>query len=482
MRSRLPAPAGLVRVRPWVATGVLCMGLFVIGVDITVLNVAVPSLAAALRPAPGVLEWILDGYTLALACGVLAAGAVADRYGRRRAFASGLVLFALASLAGAVATSAPLVLAARLVMGAGAALVMPATLATISTLFLQPHLRRRAVACWVLVAGLGGLAGPLLGGQLIEHYGWRAGFWLNLPVLAATLLACRWVPETREPEAPRVDVRGAALAGAASLGLVFAIIHGGHHGWGWPVALALTASLACGAGFAGHARRSPQALLPSGLWRTGRFSASVVVLACTAFGLFGALLMATFHAQTRLGDSPASAGARLLPLAVGMALGAGIATAVGPWRGERIVSVGGLLLMAVSYLPLFTGSDVGAGRLALFMVAAGTGAGLAALPATLAVLACVPAGRAGIGSAVNDATREIGAALGIAVTAALLTGPYTTGNVAEQNTALQQTAAASSVVALLAAAVASAGRARPTSSVRQVIKETTPAHGSAPHR
>ncbi|MFJ6752765.1 MFS transporter [Streptomyces sp. NPDC091266] len=455
------------------------MGLFVIGVDITVLNVAVPSLAAHLRPAPGMMEWILDGYTLTLACGVLAAGAFADRYGRRRAFAGGLVLFLLASLAGAAATSAPVVLGSRLVMGAGAAMVMPATLATISTLFLQPQLRRRAVACWVLVAGLGGLAGPLLGGQLMQHYGWRAGFWINVPVLAATLAACRWVPETREDQAPRVDVRGAALAGAAVLGLVFAIIHGGHHGWGGPAALALAASVACGTGFTVHARRTPHALLPSGLWSTGGFGASMVVLAGTAFCLFGALLMATFHAQARLGDSPASAGARLLPLAAGMVLGAGIAAGVGPRWDERRVVAGGMLLIAVSYLPIATAADVCAGRLALFLVTAGAGAGMAALPATLTVLACVPAGQAGIGSAVNDATREIGAALGIAVTAALLTGPYTTGGIAQQHTALQQTAAAGGAVALLTAAAAGAGRTRPTSPARQAIKKETLARGGA---
>ncbi|MFJ1767952.1 MFS transporter [Amycolatopsis sp. NPDC088138] len=441
------------KTKPWVATSVLSMGLFVISLDVTVLNVAVFPLSADLRPGPGLLEWILDGYTLTLACGVLAAGAIGDRYGRRRLFACGLMLFTVASVAGAVANSGLVVLSARLLMGAGAALVMPSTLATIGALFPRPRERRWAVAWWALMAGLGGLSGPLLGGYLVQHYGWRAGFWINVPVLVLTLAACRWVPETRDRDAPRVDVRGAALSGMAVFSLVFVIFWSGQHGWGWPAWSGLAASAATSAGFVMHSRRTPEALLPAGLWRVSRFRVSVLVLAASAFCFFGALLLVMFHAQARLGDSPASAGARLLPLVGGMLVGFAVA-AVTPPAAERAVTAGGMVLFAAAYLPLVSTMDADGSRLAWFAAIAGTGAGMAVLPATMTVLTCVPPNRAGVGSAVNDATREVGAALGIAVTASLLTGPYLSGDVTRQHTALQQAAVAGAAVALLTVAAA----------------------------
>ncbi|MGW1287573.1 MFS transporter [Streptomyces sp. NPDC002586] len=191
----------------------VCLGLFLLGLDLTVLNVALPSLEDDLRPGVTALHWIVDGYALVLGGTVLTTGALTDRIGRRRAFVTGLAVCGTASALGALAPAPWQVIASRCVLGAGAALLMPATLALICHLFPEPQLRRRAIAVWTAVGGVGGLAGPVVGGWLVEHFSWRAAFWLNLPIAVIAITLALWlVPEVRSTRCEPVDVPGALPA------------------------------------------------------------------------------------------------------------------------------------------------------------------------------------------------------------------------------------------------------------------------------
>ncbi|MBQ1095045.1 MFS transporter [Streptomyces sp. b94] len=318
---------------------------------------ALPSLQSGLRPGPQGLLWVADGYTLALACGVLAAGAWSDAHGRRRAFSLGLALCGAASVGGALATGTGQVVVARLVMGCGAALLMPSTLSLITVVFPDPAARRRAVALWTFVASLGALAGPVIGGVLVGHYGWRGGFWINVPVVVLALAATgRWVPESQHPRPGQADRTGTLVVTGGLLDLVWSIISGPVRGWTNP-AIGATPRRCCRPGSFTTGVSPPQP------WCWPGCSSP-----CSARCSAGMLLVASGFAFLAL--APPTAG-------------------YGPALGYQLV--------------------------------AGFGAGLAAAPATEAVLGAVPGERAGTGAAANDLIREVGGTLGIATLGSLLT-------------------------------------------------------------
>lgn len=413
--------------RPRRALAVLCTGLFLIGLDVTVMNVALPSLQSDLHPGPQGLLWIADAYTLALACCVLAAGVWSDTHGRRRAFTLGLALCGAASVAGGLATGTGQVVAARLAMGCGAALMMPSTLSLITVVFPDPAARRKAIAVWTFVAGLGVLAGPVLGGLLVEHYGWRAGFWINVPVVVGALAVTgRWVPESRHPRPGPPDRAGIGAVTCGMGALVWSIIEGPVRGWTDP---------AIGAGFTLAAlafafllrweKRHPAPLLPPRLFTDRRFTAAVAALAWMFFALFGSLFLLTLYLQTQLHLTPAQTGLRLLPLAAALGAGAGASLLIAPRWGDRFAVTTGMLLVASGYGFLALAPPAcGYGPALGYQLVAGFGAGLAATPATEAVLGAVPGERAGTGAALNDLVREVGGALGIAVLGSLLTAHH----------------------------------------------------------
>ncbi|MGW6925650.1 MFS transporter [Streptomyces sp. NPDC054950] len=362
-------------------------------------------------------------YTLALACCLLAAGVWSDTHGRRRAFTLGLALCGAASVVGGLATGPGQVVAARLTMGCGAALLMPSTLSLITVVFPDPAARRKAVAVWTFVAGIGALAGPVIGGLLVEHYGWRAGFWINVPVVVLTLAATgRWVPESRHPRPGPPDRAGMAAVTCGMGALVWSIIEGPVRGWTDP-AIGARITLAAGA-FAfltWWEKRHPASLLPPKLFADRRFTAAVAALAWMFFALFGSLLLLTLYLQTQLHYSPAQSGLRLLPLAVALGAGAGASLLIAPRWGDRLAVTTGMLLVASGYGFLALAPPAsGYGPALGFQLVAGFGAGLAAAPATDAVLGAVPGEQAGTGAALNDLIREVGGALGIAALGSLL--------------------------------------------------------------
>lgn len=410
--------------RRYAATTVMCCGLFLLGLDLTILNVAIPDLQRRLEPSMAQVQWIVDGYALVLGGTVLALGAVTDRMGRRRAFITGLAICGAAGTAGAVAEAPAQIIAARCGMGAGAALLMPATLSVITNLFPEPALRRRAIALWAVIGSAGGLTGPLVGGWLVEQFSWRAGFWINLPVAALTIALALWlVPETRAARSERLDLLGAALASAALLTLIWAVIEAPRLGWtSTPVVTGYVASAVLLVVFVRQQSRCAHPMLPLWLLRTGRISASALAMAMSAFGTYGALFLMTLYLQGILGYTPWQAGVHTLPLLGALGLGAVLALPLLARGEETPPIILGLLLSAVAFTVLAgTQADSGYPRLVVFQLIAGVGGGMVAAAATEAIMNAVPPDRAGLGSAVNDATRQVGACLGVAVQGSVLT-------------------------------------------------------------
>ncbi|MGW5117279.1 MFS transporter [Streptomyces noursei] len=417
-----------VRVRRPAAVGTVCLGLYLLGMDLTVLNVALPDLQRDLHPSAAEAQWIVDGYALVLGGMVLSTGAVTDRIGRRLSFACGLALCAAVSVIGALATSPGVVVIARGGMGAGAALFMPATLSIIRNLFPEPVLRRRAIAAWSAVAGLGTLTGPVIGGLLVEHFSWRAGFWINVPVaLTAVLLAVLLVPETRAGRAERPDVVGTVLSAAGLTTLVWAVIEAPAKGWGSePVTIAFTASGVLLGALAIWQSRARAPMLPSFVLRDRRIVGGAVALALTSFAILGALFVLTLYLQNVLGYTPLEAGLRTLPQSVAMAVGAATALPLLNRYQERVPVVLGLLLASAAFtLWTRTTSGSGFGLLLTVELVAGLGVGLVSAAGTEAVMSAVPPDRAALGSALNDATRQVGASLGVAVQGSVLATVYT---------------------------------------------------------
>ncbi|MFD3330540.1 MFS transporter [Streptomyces sp. NPDC058701] len=413
-------------VHRWAATLTVCLGLFLLAIDLTVLNVAVPDLHTDLQPSMSQIQWIIDGYALVLGGCVLATGSLTDRIGRRRAFTTGLLLCATASLLGALAQEPEQVIAARGAMGAGAALLMPATLSIIHQLFPEPELRRRAIALWTAVIGVGGLTGPVLGGWLVEHFSWRAAFWINLPVAAiAITLALILVPESRAPRTP-VDWPSIILSAAGLLALVWAFIESPTHGWtSTPVLTAFGAAALLLTGFIVRQHHARFPMLPIPLLRIPSISMGAAALALMSFACFGALFVVTLYLQGVLGYTPWQAGVRTLPLPAGLVLGAAAALPLGARWGNRLPIVTGLLITTASFAVLATTTATsGYGHLLVFQAVAGAGAGLTVAAATETVMGATPGEQAGLGSAINDATRQVGSALGVAVQGSLLTTLY----------------------------------------------------------
>lgn len=417
-----PASAGR-----WKATAVLCLGLYLLGLDATILSVASPSLERALNAGTAQIQWISDGYALVLGGIVLATGAVTDRIGRRRAFTAGLALCGAAAAAGACADSASGLIASRLVMGAGAALLMPATLSLITNLFPERELRRRGIAAWAAVGAAGTATGPALGGYLVEYSTWRAAFWINVPIaLCAILLAYRYVPESRAPRAEPVDFTGALLSALCLLTVVWAVIEAPSRGWSSPAVLTAFVSAALLlTGFAAHQTRSQHPMLPLALLRRPQIGGAAAVLALLMFALLGTFFVLALYLQTILAFSPWQAGLRTLPIPAALIAGAVLATPAIIRFGTRTTMLAGLVVVAAGLAVLATTTVHSTyDRIALFEILTGLGAGLTATAGTEAVMAGVPATHAALGSAINDATRQVGAALGIAVHGSVLSDIY----------------------------------------------------------
>jgi EmrB/QacA subfamily drug resistance transporter len=419
-RSDLPDP------RRWWTLVVLSASLLVIGLDNTILNVALPTLESDLGASSSQLQWIVDAYMLVFAGVLLTAGALGDRFGRKRALTLGLAVFGLGSGLSALATSPDMLIGARAIMGIGGAFIMPSTLSIIMAVF-PAHERPKAIGVWAGVSGLGIAIGPVAGGWLIEHANWNAVFLVNLPFVVAALVAGRWlVPDSKDPAAPRLDVPGFALSIAGLTTLVWAIIEAPARGWTDPTILtAFGISAAVLGTFLAWELRALEPMLDIRLFRNPRFSGASAAITLVFFAMFGSIFFLTQYLQGVLGYSALEAGLRVTPVALGLILGGPISAKLAARVGTKIVVSGGLLLVALG-LMLVTQFAVDSSYdiVAAHLIVLGFGMGMAMAPATESVMGSLPVEKASVGSAVNDTTRTTGGALGVAILGSLLASQY----------------------------------------------------------
>ncbi|XVQ15988.1 DHA2 family efflux MFS transporter permease subunit [Spirillospora sp. CA-255316] len=415
--------------RRWWGLGALALALLALGFDLTILNVALATLSDELDASTSELQWIVDSYALVFAALLLPAGLLGDRFGRKRLLLAGLALFGAASLAGALADGAGAVIAARAVMGIGAAIVMPLSMSMLPAIFPAEE-RTRAVAVWSASMALGLPLGPLLGGWLLENFWWGSIFLINVPmVVVGGLAVALLLPETRDPAAPRVDWAGSALSMAGLVALVYGVIEGPVRGWTDPLTLgAAGGGLALLTAFVLWERRAREPIMDMGLFRERRFVWALIAGTTGTVVMAGALFVLPQYLQVVQGNDVLGTGLRLIPMLLGLMVAGVVTERLTGRTGTKPIMVAGLFLLAAG-LGLGALTDTGDGYpyTALWLSVAGLGVGLAMVPAMDTVLECLPEGQAGRGSGLVQALRQTGGALGIAGLGSLVSSVYRDG-------------------------------------------------------
>ncbi|CDZ89525.1 MFS transporter [Rhodococcus ruber] len=413
--------------RQWWALAALALAVLTLGFDITILNVALPTIATDLSASTSALQWMVNAYVLVMAGLMLTCGALGDRYGRKRLIAVALVVFGAASAAAAWAPTAGWAIGARAVMGVGAAILMPVAFAVVAALF-APRERGKAVAALVMATGIGIPLGPLIAGYLLEHFWWGSVFLINVPLAAAALAAIAAVlPESRDPDPRRLDVVG-ALSSTAGLSIgVYAVIAAPTRGWTDPVVIAcLLAAAALLTGFARWELRTGDPMIDLRLFGRPQFLWSSVAGMLVSFGLLGILFVIPQYMQLVAGHDAFGTGLRLLPLIAGLVIGAPAGERLAARLAYRVPVAAGLAALAAGVtLGATTSITSGYGFVAGWLFLAGLGTGMALAPAMDAVLDALPTEHAGAGTAVTMTLRQVGGALGVAVLGSVLAQGYT---------------------------------------------------------
>ncbi|SMG19695.1 drug resistance transporter, EmrB/QacA subfamily [Rhodococcus rhodochrous J3] len=409
----------------WAGLAVLCLSLLIVVMANTSLIVAAPGMLRDLQLTSADMQWIIDGYTVPYAALMLLFGVLGDRYGRRRALLAGLIAFAAGAVYGSFADSAGDVIVARIVMGVGAAVIMPATLSLLVAMF-PVHERARAIAAWAATSGLAIALGPLLAGWLLESNSWGSTFLINVPIAAlAAIAALILVPASKADDLTRTDWVGGALSVAALGGIVYTIIEGFHFGWGTGVIATSIGSVVAAVLFVGWELRHPRPLLD-----VRRVADRTVGGACMSVLLlflvaFGAIYFVAQQFQFVLGYGPLETGLRLLPLAATVSLGAALSGRLAPRLGARILVGAGMIAAAAGILTL-TVTD-GASGFTPFLISLlllGLGIGLATPPSTDLIMGGFPDSDLGAAGGLNDTAVEFGGSLGIAVLGSILATTY----------------------------------------------------------
>lgn len=412
-RPELHAPAPASR---WAMLAVLCASLLLVAMDATILNVALPSLIDHMEPSPMEQLWIVDLYGLVLGGLLITCGAIGDRFGRKRLFIAGFVLFGLASVVAATAHTPAQLIAGRALLGVGGAMVMPSTLSLIRNIFTDDRERTMAIGIWAAVAGAGAAIGPLVGGQLVEAFGWSAAFWLNVPVVVVTVIAGLWLlPEYRAPQHGRLDWFGAVLSVLGVVALAWGIKHvakGNPAVLDWVILVASAVLLGL---FAYRQSRSADPLLDVRLFRNRAFTAAALATLLAMLAIGAALFLISLWLQYIHGYSPSQAGVRTLPAAIATLLGS-LST---PWLMERVgvrVLMGfGLGALTVGFVVLAAVPNTTYPLVAMILACLGIGDGVAITTAAAVLVSAVPAERAGQAGAVEETNYELGIGLGVAL-------------------------------------------------------------------
>ncbi|WP_284232021.1 MFS transporter [Mycobacterium antarcticum] len=416
------------RIRPALVLTVVLIAALAINVETTIVNVALPTLNTELGASTRGLQWIVDAYNLAFAALVLAGGTVGDKFGRRGTLIAGLALFAASSVAAALCTSTESLIGARLVMGMASALIYPTTLAIITDTFRDPRQRAAAIGVWGAVTGLGVAVGPILGGALLESFWWGSLFLALVPIaIVAAIGAAVWVLRSGRDDTTRLDRGGLVLSVVMLSALVYTIIEAPDRGWGsaatlFGFAVAATAVVV----FAWWERRTADPLIDVRLFTNLRFSAASGAVTVAFFALFGFIFLITQFFQLLQGYGPLETGVRILPVALSIAVGSVLGTRLAVTRfGTKAVVFIGLLMLGAAFFWIATiDIDVSYLVVAGQMVLLGGGLGLTTAPATDSIMGVVRPEQAGAGSAVNDATRQIGGTLGVAVLGSIFSTLY----------------------------------------------------------
>ncbi len=403
----------------------ICLGYFMVILDATVVNVALPALGRDLGGGVSALQWVADGYTLVFAGLLLSGGSLGDRLGGRRVFRGGLVLFTLASAGCAAAPSVAALVIARLAQGLGAALLVPSSLALLRAAYDDPRERARAVGIWGAVAGIAAASGPVIGGLLVSAATWRAVFLLNLPVgLGALLLAHRHVPRGGDRTGAGLDPAGQMAGVAALTSLTLGLIEGGNSGWTSPSALVpLLAFVPLAVVFLALEQRAPDPMLPLGLFRSRAFSSAGFVGLAINLGFYGQLFVLSLYFQHVRGWSALATGLALLPEGIFVALSSALSGRAMARVGTRLPMLFGLVLGGAGLAALaVAGRSTSYALLVPPLVAAGFGMAFTMPAATAAIIEAAPADRAGIASGVLNASRQAGGAIGVALLGTLVGG------------------------------------------------------------
>jgi EmrB/QacA subfamily drug resistance transporter len=426
--ARTTRPGGkTMRSKPMILVALL-LAAFLINLDTTLVNVALPAMVRQLHATTTQLQWVVDSYNLVFAALLLTFGSLSDRFGRKGMLLAGLAVFSAASLAGGFTSSPAQLIAARSVMGLGAAMTFPATLSLISNVFTERGERARAIGLWGAIAGVAIAMGPIVGGWLLEHYSWASIFIAMAPVAAVAAIGVALVvPTSKDPAAAAVDIPGLVLSSAAMAVLVFTIIEAPIYGWAAGRSVAgFAASAVLLAAFIVRERRAAHPMLDVRLFRNLRFSAASGAVTVSFFTLFGFIFLMTQYFQFVRGYGPLSTGVRLLPVALSVGAGSVAGTQLAVRAGTKLIVTTGLVATAAFYgwVAMTTSATISYGIIAAQMVVYGLGMGLTSAPATESIMGAISRRKAGVGSAVNDSTRLIGGTLGVAVIGSVYASVY----------------------------------------------------------
>ncbi len=415
--------------RRWWVLAVLAISVFLVVVDNLIVNVALPTLQRELNASTTSLQWIVDSYALVFAGLLLAGGGIGDRYGRKRSLQVGLVVFAACSGMAAFANSTNSLIFWRGAMGIGAALVFPATLAIITNLFVDPIERAKAIGLWSAVSGMAVAFGPVVGGFMLQHFWWGSVFLVNLPIVAISLIAgSRLIPDSRNPDAHTLDKVGFLLSVIAVGALVYTVIESPHWGWGSAKSnLGFGIAVFTLIGFVLFESKKQDPLLEVTFFKNARFSAATGSIGIAFFCLFGFTFLVTQYFQFVRGYDTLSAGVHTIPFAVGAGVTAPLAARAALKFGTKRVVALGLFNMSVGLL-IASRMDAHSsywGHVIIGMVLMANGLSFVTSPSTDAVMGSLPKEKAGVGSAVNDISREVGGTLGVAVVGSVFVSLYT---------------------------------------------------------
>jgi len=412
--------------RKWWVLAALSFGLMAVGLDMTVLNVALPTLAVDLQASTSELQWMANAYNLVLAAALLPAGMIGDRYGRKRCLILSLILFGAASIACALSDSAEMLIAMRAFLGLGAAFLIPLSMSVLPVLFKDEE-RSKAMTVWATANMLGIPLGPIIGGWLLQHYAWGSVFLLNIPFVLIALAAVSWLmPESRSEARHRFDLPGIFTSSIGLVGITYGVTRAGERGWDDPASLVLFAvGIVMVAVFIYWQARAASPLIELSLFRYRSFTWGSILATLVSFALFGLLFTLPLFFQAVGGADTLGTGLRLLPLIGGLIVGAKAADRLLTAAGANRVAAAGFAVMAAGLLlGCLTNTASGFGFVALWITISGAGLGLTLPTVMTSALGQLTAERSGVGSALIMAMRQVGGAIGIALLGSAMNSSY----------------------------------------------------------